>query len=738
MNIQPIQGAHLGTNEPEYTKIVKYIFILGIIFLITLAQRLVFSQQLLKATEGIIKILSIVTTLFTFIILWNPYDRIINKSIFLCIGFFSVAIFECINTFLLFTLNYGSLYNNYIFNWFNYIIRITMVLTLFVYVVLNKRVFLKGLVLGISVVINVLIISFILLLGYSYELDFYFSDRLMNYIHPTIYIGSIIISGVCVYLLLRANVNGRKGKSVFSKYVFYAIMFSLPADLICALHLKRDSVLNQYSGVLILVSYFFISKAAYLSMLSIPYREVVDSQRKLKNILDDMPIGLAIYDSELYLDFMNKAGAELLNVGCPIETSSFSLIGKDNPFSKDFDKVINGSVSYLENYVNYTDSMGKGSILTIKLIKFNNDVLVVFNDFKSQGNKAFMPFHPRTILDAITDMLFIIDNEYRIVLYNEPVKNKFNRYEICFDNMDFRQFAKEVGWNIEGIQKGLFTEKQSNIETSIKNKALGIVSLFVHSSPIYNNDEEIVGSIIMATDITEYKRGQESYIQREKLALLGRMGAEIVHETKNFLMTIKGSSQILKLIATDDETLKYARKIDQATNEVNRIITEFLNIAKPKEPDFENISLEQLMIDSNNIIESIANINGVDLNMVLQDKESIICCDGGQLRQVILNIVKNGIEAMKKTEHPKIEITTGVYDEDKIFINICDNGPGIPKHIIDKIGTPFFTTKEKGTGLGLSLCFKIIKEHKGVLKVDSKLNEGTTFSIILPRVKNKL
>lgn len=150
------------------------------------------------------------------------------------------------------------------------------------------------------------------------------------------------------------------------------------------------------------------------------------------------------------------------------------------------------------------------------------------------------------------------------------------------------------------------------------------------------------------------------------------------------------------------------------------------------------MSVYDLLSSVKNLLQTSSLIEGINIEFNFNHDERYLMCDQVRIRQVILNICKNAIEAMENVEQPVLKIQTDI-DEftNEIYVGITDNGAGIPKEIIPKLGTPFFTTKKNGTGLGLSSCFQIISEHKGKIEVKSELNVGTTFNIILPCISDE-
>ncbi len=231
----------------------------------------------------------------------------------------------------------------------------------------------------------------------------------------------------------------------------------------------------------------------------------------------------------------------------------------------------------------------------------------------------------------------------------------------------------------------------------------------------------------------EILRRQDVLMQQEKLALLGQMGAGIVHETKNYLTTIKGSCQLISLLTKEEGTIKHAKKISKNVDEMDQIISKFLFMARPRDTEFTEVSMCDLLQSLEGLILSTSIVKKVDVCFENSKEERYLLCDEGQINQVILNLCKNAVEAMEGMPSAKLTIETG-YDDaaNEMYVSVIDNGKGISAADLVRIGTPFFTTKSMGTGLGLYVCNHIIKEHKGRLEVSSELGCGTTFTIKLP------
>ncbi|MGO4886969.1 ATP-binding protein [Anaerobacillus sp. MEB173] len=242
-------------------------------------------------------------------------------------------------------------------------------------------------------------------------------------------------------------------------------------------------------------------------------------------------------------------------------------------------------------------------------------------------------------------------------------------------------------------------------------------------------------TLALMRDITEKKLNEELLRKSEKLSVVGQLSAGIAHEIRNPLTSVKGFLQLLqKDIVTSDikEKGKYVEIILSELDRVESIIHEFLFLARPNQDiAFKEKSLLSIIEQIKTLLDSQAILH--DVQIVLEaDDETLpnIDCEESQLKQVFINIIKNAIESMPNGGLIVIEVRKK--DEEHIYIKIADQGKGISKERIKKLGEPFYSTKEKGTGLGLMISYKIIESHNGRIVVESEENKGTEFTIILP------
>lgn len=232
--------------------------------------------------------------------------------------------------------------------------------------------------------------------------------------------------------------------------------------------------------------------------------------------------------------------------------------------------------------------------------------------------------------------------------------------------------------------------------------------------------------ISISRDISDKKEAEEILIRSEKMSVAGQLAAGIAHEIRNPITSLKG---FLQLMSTGYVTKEdYYEIMSDEIEKIEKITTELLFISKPLSNDIKFESLNDMISDVCILMRSQANLSNVNINFI-NDHSVETLCDRSQIKQVFINIIKNAIEIM--VDGGTIEIT--INENNKyVFVDIADEGPGIPESIIDKIYEPFFTTKKDGTGLGLMISKQILEKHQGSLVILDNEKGGCTFRIQLP------
>ncbi|MPM15043.1 Sporulation kinase E [bioreactor metagenome] len=227
--------------------------------------------------------------------------------------------------------------------------------------------------------------------------------------------------------------------------------------------------------------------------------------------------------------------------------------------------------------------------------------------------------------------------------------------------------------------------------------------------------------VCMDVDITEKKMFEKELLRLDRLNLVGQMAASIGHEVRNPMTTVRGYLQFLQ---RKPDLKKYSEHLDIMIDELDRandIIKEFLSLAKNKTIVKKLNNVNQIVNSIMPLIYADAIRNNITVDLKLSDIPDLIL-DEKEIRQLILNLVRNGFEAIN--ENGKITIRT--FSEDgEVVLAVQDNGSGIPEEIIGNVGTPFFTTKAQGTGLGLAVCYSIARRHQARIVIDSN-SAGTT------------
>lgn len=260
----------------------------------------------------------------------------------------------------------------------------------------------------------------------------------------------------------------------------------------------------------------------------------------------------------------------------------------------------------------------------------------------------------------------------------------------------------------------------SNIYTK-EGQVLRVEQTFV---PIYDRLGKLVAIEGILRNITERIELENKMVRLDCLKLTGETAAGIAHEVRNPLTTVRGFLQIMeqkKLFLDYNEIIKLMiTELDRA----NGIISNFLTFSRVKKDERNIRNLTQLIEDLMPLFESNALYTGKVIKTSLQETPNFKF-DENEIKQLLLNLVQNGLEAMEPGG--TLEIKT-LHEADSIKLVVKDQGPGISPELLEKLGTPFITTKEKGTGLGLAVCYGIAAKHEATISVDSG-SEGTTFTI---------
>ncbi len=225
---------------------------------------------------------------------------------------------------------------------------------------------------------------------------------------------------------------------------------------------------------------------------------------------------------------------------------------------------------------------------------------------------------------------------------------------------------------------------------------------------------------------------EKELIRTEKLKYVGQLAAGVAHEIRNPITTIRGFFQLLKDHPYDEKVFRnYIDIIIEELNRMNGIVGELLNLSKPYQLIVKEHNVNELMDEI--ILLQKGELYRKNIKILRENEcDKLICTDRNRLFQVIINVIQNSKDAFQKEGSIRISFES---TDDTVRIIIADDGPGMPKGVLSKIGTPFYTTKEHGTGLGIATSMKIMEELEGSFEVTSRIGKGTRIVLTVPAKK---
>lgn len=356
-----------------------------------------------------------------------------------------------------------------------------------------------------------------------------------------------------------------------------------------------------------------------------------------------------------------------------------------------------------------------------------NGISVFFKDITAKKQKTLEnEQHYKSLFEHNNDAVFSFDLEGNYLSVNTAMEKLLGYSTKDYLKSSFTPFVADeyLDHTNEYFTKAAKGVTQ-NYETIAVHKDGHDVPVNVTNIPIIV-DGEIVGVYGIAKDLTEQKQSEEMILRSEKLSVVGELSASIAHEIRNPLTSLKGFLQLLK--ASLDVVPSYYDIMTDEISRIESITSELLLHAKPQAHYFHTEDIQELTEHVVSLISSQALINNVVITLTSQDLP-LINCIGNQIKQVLINVLKNAIEAMPNGGEIKVDLEKR--SDQEISLSIVDQGCGIPEDFLDKIGLPFYTTKEKGTGLGMLTTFKIIESHGGRIDISSEEGIGTKIKIYL-------
>lgn len=347
------------------------------------------------------------------------------------------------------------------------------------------------------------------------------------------------------------------------------------------------------------------------------------------------------------------------------------------------------------------------------------------------------------ILESLITGVVVVDQEERITTFNKNAGIMTG-----FDpNNCLGKKLKEV-FPADLFEKALAPlihseQKAQSLDRVLIARDQREVHVRISASPVLENGGEKIGTALSFQDVTRLKRLEEEVQRNQRLKAMGEMAAGIAHEIRNPLGSIELFASLLKKdLKGDEEKELIAEHICSGVKNMDRIISTLLLFAKSPEPSRQKCEINSLLDELLEFSSNIIFPGNIKIVRKFSPGELLGNGDGDLLRQVLLNLIRNAIQAMP--DGGELCITSKVSMEPKsakhpekdrrrfISITVSDTGTGISSANLVKIFNPFFTTRDRGTGLGLAIAHNIIKAHQGTIEVESRLGKGTAFIVKIP------
>ncbi len=368
------------------------------------------------------------------------------------------------------------------------------------------------------------------------------------------------------------------------------------------------------------------------------------------------------------------------------------------------------------------------------LLTMLNQTAVAIQNARLYGEVVASRDFSENILENLTSAVITVDAQGRVTAFNHQAEEMIGRHsdEVIgkpLEELGDRKNQWVAELMVDTLKKG---KRYSNYETPLNRDGGHSVPLGVSTFPLRDFNEQISGAIMVLTDLSSVKELEEKVRRSDRLASLGTMAAGMAHEIRNPLSSVKTFIQLLPRKFSDPEfRVNFSQIAAEEVEKINTMITRLLDFARPRPLKLQPVNATQAIDEILLLLNNDLNKNQVEVKRLYEGDASDILVDKEQIKQVLLNLILNSIQAMHPGGELKVMTRPG---DGKMTVTISDTGCGIKPENLQRIFDPFFSTKTSGSGLGLAIVHRIIEEHRGTIDVRSEEGKGTEFVIELPLV----
>jgi two-component system nitrogen regulation sensor histidine kinase GlnL len=358
---------------------------------------------------------------------------------------------------------------------------------------------------------------------------------------------------------------------------------------------------------------------------------------------------------------------------------------------------------------------------------------------KKPKNPPLTPSY-EDILESLSDGVVVVDREMKTLVFNQAAEKMTEVSRTLVLGKPASGVFSRNGRIAEILGETIASGRlYSEYELELLRRFSGPLPIGVTTSQVFGPDGTLTGAAAIIKDRSGLKSLEEGNLRKERLAYIGTFAANLAHEIKNPLSGMRGAAQLFARKVTDEKLTEYTRIIIKEADRLDRILHDMLDFTRPS-------TLVKKDLNIHMVLDSVVFLlkEGLPTDTIVKEYDPSlpeISGDEGQLTQVFLNLMKNAKEAI--VEGGRVRVITKVITDFHLVepgspggmmaaVEIRDDGCGIKEADIENIFTPFFTTKAGGSGLGMAISLKIIKEHNGFLRIDSRTGEGTTVTVYLP------